>query len=529
MPTDDPESRSRLSKCLTDILKDRNCLCYFIQYLETRDALPLIKFWIDVESFQKAAELCSDHDGLVPKEGGRRLHRSVSTDGYDSLSPSRSNSVSMESVSMRSETTLSDVDETAEVKPTTTVATEDDSTSQSVENGGEETVAAVKEQKTRANLQSSVVADAIRIYRKYLVRTSVYFIDVPAIVSSKISLTLCDNNEISSRLFSDAQDYVSELLERDYLEQFLVSVFYCKYTAEVLTSDNLTLHDVLYNETILFYFMEFLEQEDSRNFLEFWLSAVGFKRNNLKHYDKQQAQSDALVLYEKYFSLQATNPLNLSDNVRFQVEERICSVTESISGCFDTPIRIIEYYLDRNYFKPFLKSTIFCKYLSELFIKINECKNGQLKKPPSQHGHRRTQSETFNGTNTLLVMDSKSTTNKTTKSQQSKSNMQIESQQLYDPDVLWQRRDQKVLSFGRVDAFGRYQREFDLDPSMAPENKTSTKLKKVVRKLVNLPEDKVQEEIAWQVAEMIIKDVTSVTLQNEHKPGLEASSSNQKT
>lgn len=475
-------------------------MCYLIQYLETRDALPLIKFYIDVESFQKAAELCGDSGGVVPRNSTTekdRLHRSVSTDGYESISVRSQSMESISSFSMQSEPNmpdLSDVDEEERVVEPMS-----------------------KEEKTRANLQSTVIADAIRIYRKYLVRTSVFFIDIPATISSTISLALCDKDEISATLFSAAQEFVYQQLDHDYLEQFLGSVFYCKYTVDVLTSDNiLTLHDILCNESILFYFMEFLEQEEARNFLEFWLSAVGFKRNLTEHYDKQQAQSDALVLYEKYFSLQAKSPLNVSDNVRFIVENRICSVNEPLSGCFDLPLRIVEFYVDHNYLRPFLKSNLFYKYLSELFTKINESK---MPASARKKCHKRNHSEPIsNGGNALSE----------SKARAKAATMQIESQQLYDPDLLWRRRDPKALSFGLVDAFGRYQREFDLDPSLSKGHHDwastgASKLKNVVRRLVKLPEDKVQEEIAWQVAEMIVKDVTSITLNHEPSQSTENS------
>lgn len=493
------ESRSKLSKQLSDILKDRNCLCYLIQYLETRDALPLIKFYIDVESFQKAAELCGDSGGVVPRND--RMLRSASTDGYESISIRSQSMESVSNFSVQSETNfpdLSDVDEENMSSTTTPTPTQMEMT---------------KEEKTKVNLQSTVIADAIRIYRKYLVRTSVFFIDIPATISSTISLALCNKDEISASLFSSAQDFVYKQLEHDFLEPFLTSIFYCKYTVDVLTSDNLTLHDILYNESILFYFMEFLEQEEARTFLEFWLTATNFKRN-LRDDEQKQAQSDALVLYEKYFSLQAKTPLNVSDNVRFIVENRICSMNEPVRGSFDLPIRIVEFYLDRNYLNPFLKSNLFYKYLSELFSKINEHKLPQ--KSNNKKSHKRNHSEPISNGNTLLAMESKSST----KNSQQKTNMQIESQQLYDPDTLWRRRDPKTLSFGRVDAFGRYQREFELDPSMNHRtslNHTSNKLRNAVRRLVKLPEDKVQEEIAWQVAEMIVKDVTSITLNSSQE------------
>ncbi|XP_063699967.1 A-kinase anchor protein 10, mitochondrial [Culicoides brevitarsis] len=504
--TETPESRPKLSKYLSDILNERGCLCYFVQYLEAKNALPLIKFWIDAESYRSAAELLCGRNGVLSNskslafdtntrdegpETARELKRSVSSEGYDSLSfKSQSN----ESIDRLSAGALS------ETKP------EDDPKSN--------------------KLQSSLVADAIRIYRKYLVSSSMYFVDVPATCQSTISLALCNNAAITATLFVEAQKYAFDMLERDHLEAFLESAYYCKYSVEVLTDESLRLTDLLYNESILFYFMEFLEQDRAQQYLEFWMTAVNFKQNLIANeYNKSQAQSDALILYEKYFSLQATQPLHFSDAVRSTVEGEICKDTEDpIVNCFDIPLKIVEIYLEQNYFKPFMQSNLFQKYLTERYSRMH-VEEKTVATPISQKiagkTHKRNNSEPFIAkTNTLLAsMDITKPAN----------NMQIDSQQLTDPDMLWRRNflpnstpTQNGLSFGRVNAFGRYQREFELNPGQQDIHNTSltnasNRLKKVVRKLVNLPEDKAQEEIAWQVAEMIVRDVTSITMQLNHE------------
>lgn len=45
---------SRLSKTFQEILHDKDALPYFIQYMESKDADHLIRFWLDAESFQAA-------------------------------------------------------------------------------------------------------------------------------------------------------------------------------------------------------------------------------------------------------------------------------------------------------------------------------------------------------------------------------------------------------------------------------------------------------------------------------------------
>lgn len=302
----------------------------------------------------------------------------------------------------------------------------------------------------------------------------------------------------------------------------------------------------------LFYFMEYLEQKSKRHILEFCVSASHFRKSA----DASQAQADALILYEKYFSLQATCPLHLSDKVRFLIEEHICSQDLAIiKNCFELASRIIERFLEKSYFQGFLKSPLYTNYLSELLGKIKtspmekfmssslgilagskQTVAANRTKPTIQRrGHRKTYSDVTNDStrgsrhspfissqNTLLAMSDVSFHRKrSTPTASSVSSggatggdlMQIDSRQLYNPDLLWRRNSTSGLTFGRVDALGRYERDFDLvEPPQDDDKWSKNRLKKAMRKLVNLPEDKAQEELAWQVAEMIVKDITSITM-----------------
>src|SRR5699024_2192728 len=89
-------------------------------------------------------------------------------------------------------------------------------------------------------------------------------------------------------------------------------------------------------------------------------------QNQKEFFDPIEAQNDAVVLYDKYFSLQAHCPLGLGDKVRFQVEQNICGEHGLVIDCFNLPLRLIEVILEKNFLKPFLASQLFYKYLSEL-------------------------------------------------------------------------------------------------------------------------------------------------------------------
>ncbi|KFB39691.1 hypothetical protein ZHAS_00007172 [Anopheles sinensis] len=624
---DDPVRVSKLSRRMADILAEQSCMCYFVQYMESKKGLALVKFWLDIESFKAAAfeaDRSKTKAGSVGYHIPTRLQRSVSSDGYDTLSYL---SVDCDSLSTNSfsENTFDDTYSTEDVReidsrtpqtypPMPAMALQ---VVQEVDNG-EETCSvrcdrqqlmvqeklvnkldvcdmAIMRQsltddekkqmcdagKEKAGESSSssiapsasnvfnslINSDAVRIYKKYLITNSIHYVEVPATILSTISLTLC-SGACSGTIFNELQQYLLQQLEQNYLNLFLESSFYFKYTLEVLTSENLTLIDILGSEMALFYFMEYLEQQNKRHYLECYVAAVNFKRS---FENKAQAQKDAVVLYEKYFSLQATSSLGLSDNVRFILEEQICSADPAnIAVCFELPMQIIECFLEQRYFSGFIKSTLYRRFINEMLGKVNTntavCLSASLdsnrhfesKEPIERKGHRKTLSDvssdssiggkrgntraSISSKNTLLAMSDTNlqrnrkhlvtaalagSMNMPSATSMSGSTstidiMQIDSRQLNNPDLLWRRNSAAIgLSFGRVDALGRYERDFDIaGPPLSDDRWNRNKIKKAVRKLVNLPEDKAQEELAWQVAEMIVKDITSVTMNKTTSPRL---------
>lgn len=594
------------------IIGDKSCLCYFVQFLEQKFALPLIKFWLDAESFKTSANLCIESDvdlrkgvsnGNISIAGGR--HRRVKSlsgksnsfefdaisGGDDESQNSASDHVdSVECSAMtrdsgdgssdvHSMTNLSDICEhddevDGNANPTRDLSEEHDADTVSIRemDGRKSAIGASSDDgdvnesqrplNRKANIHASLALDAMRIFKKYLLnRESPNYVDVPATILSQISLALCYDRSVSdaspcfssstpsiSSIFNDAQSYILRQLDTTYTNAFLESPFYCRYCVEVLSSDTLRIGDILHNETALFYFMEFIETDGRRRYLDFWLAAMNFKRQlsdaSLKQNEcddnenfTQQAQSDALILYEKYISLQATCPLHLPDRVRFQIEEKICPTDDgnkTICCCFDLALSVIERFFELKYLHVFVKSPLFSKYLTEMWQKSdaskhnkNDTRNISLKPRKS-----------ISSQNTLLAMEShksKSVNGQSTAINQrirtsSTSDMSIDSRQLSDPDLLWQRPSLVGLNFGRVDALGRYERDYEMipfgernniqgnghtvvDTGIAALQQTGNKFKQAVRRLVNLPEEKIQEEIAWKMAEMIVNGVTSVTLQ----------------
>ena len=103
-----------------------------------------------------------------------------------------------------------------------------------------------------------------------------------------------------------------------------------------------------------------------------------------------------------------------------------------------------------------------------------------------------------------------------------------------DPDSIWRRRpssgtsgiDPNSGNIGHIDRLGRYRSHLDHAPPDGSDRKDSavsdmkstaaafvgSKLPKAMKRLVSNNMDVVQEELAWQMAERIVKDVCDVTM-----------------
>lgn len=476
------EEKSRLCKSLDDVVKDKGALSYFIQYMDMRNTSGYILCYLDIDTFKNdlldvPAKISSpvinrsDHDSL-----------SVSTD-CDSLTAD-SNSLLDYIMSLDSKTTENSPSELYDMD-------------------------FLKEKHSLTS--DKVVEAALVIFKKYIALEAKLNIMCPEKLRKEVMENICDHSKIKSRVCFDAvQKYLYEVLKNDYFSAFLETDFYSKHQIDILTSGNVVLGDILYNETALFYFMEFLEQENKRNLLEFWIAATNLKQqlNSQKEFfDPVDAQNDAVVLYDKYFSLQAHCPLGFSDKIRFTVEQSICGENGLDIDCFQIPTRLIEHYLQKNYLPQFLASQLFYKYLSEL---INSVQASGYSTQIEHKGYSPSDcsSEKSFSTNTFLALELPYERKKDVK-----TNMSIDTRELYDPDTLWKRKKTQKLSLGRVTELGKYIADIEPEP-----DKKEFKLKNVVKKMVSLDEEeKRKEEMAWKVAEMIVKDITSVTL-GEHHP-----------
>ncbi len=158
--------------------------------------------------------------------------------------------------------------------------------------------------------QAPRTGDAIGIYQRFIAPDCPLPIHLTTEITHEVVRGICtDSGAVDESCFDCAIAHVAITLDSDYFRDFLRSENYAKYQVDLLTSSGpLQLGSVLYNDALLSHFMEFMEEDGGdRDLLEFWLAANNFRENTSS--SDEHVRADALVIYERFISLQATSPL----------------------------------------------------------------------------------------------------------------------------------------------------------------------------------------------------------------------------
>ncbi|KAG1656041.1 A-kinase anchor protein 10, mitochondrial [Nymphon striatum] len=506
-------TKSRLSKSIQELVNDHSALAYFIQYLDSCKADRFIKFWLDAESFLAStvsrSQTLASHKKLNNDKEVPVCHPSKICDssvGNAVPDISKKNDIFQSSSS-------SIVDKSNDCNRT--------ETSINIINK----VSSKDEIDLSEKLGESIQKDAISIYTKYISQDASHPIGVSDAMRNEVIGRICsEDGEVDATCFNTAQEFVINLLNEN--------VFHYKHQIDLLTSGSVYLADILYNDAALFYFMEFMEIEGAQSLMEFWLASHHFQEQQSSaqksgSYVGEIAQGDAMVLYDKYFSLQAISPLGFDDEIRFEIEQNICTEAGPDPECFQKPVALVLNLLETVYHPPFLKSQLFYKYLSELanIIQGRRLYYGRKKRSGSESSGSEHSGHSSN-TNTLLAMDgtqpgvSGTITPKFLKNIEDQD-MRIDIGKFNNPSDLWRRDLAGKLQIGKMSDIGQFTTEFLPQPDV----KGKSKISKAVKRFVNKDQHEKDEDVAWQVAEMIVRDVCSVTMNNSKK-NFDPSSSN---
>ncbi|KAF4524263.1 hypothetical protein B566_EDAN008811 [Ephemera danica] len=198
---------SKLSKSLREVLADKGALGYFIQYMEARQRVGYIKFWLDAESFcaatncLKLSPVEEFHESSVPWAISREiLEGSVAADAA-SLTSTEDGSVSPLVETARTDACMNECSNTKVQKRSETEVNE------------EILICSRAESLSRDSL-----LDAVRIYQKYLSASAPrkQSVQVPeAIRLSTVDQICREDGRVDPECFASAQQYVYEMMEKE--------------------------------------------------------------------------------------------------------------------------------------------------------------------------------------------------------------------------------------------------------------------------------------------------------------------------
>ncbi|XP_067262626.1 A-kinase anchor protein 10, mitochondrial isoform X6 [Chanodichthys erythropterus] len=536
------ETRSRLSKTVDQILRDNVAMPYFIQFMETRSAEHLVRFWLEAESFRStswsrvrahslnsvkhstlaepAAALGSPDSPESPTDPSRpsALGEGLEEDLFPSRTSSRPHTPSPQDTNSHSGALIghrNSVSSEGVARPGTphlepTLRSETPTRQPSSRTGTPvkgQPAGGLRELSDK--LMKSIERDAVNIFTKYISPDAARPIPITEQIRNDIVAKICgEDGQVDPNCFVIAQSVVFSIIDQQHFSEFLRSHYFCKYQIEVLTSGSVFLADILFCESALFYFSEYMEKEDAMNVLQFWLAAENFQDQlaaKKGQYDGQEAQNDAMILYDKYFSLQATNPLGFGDSVRMEIESNICREGGPLPDCFNTPLRQAWTTMEKVYMPGFLSSNLYYKYLSDLInsVRVDEFIGGNANTPNqgwTPESDRN--SSVTEGSQAQLQQGTKKAAIKILKNFDEAITVDIAS---LDPESLYQRPYAGRMTFGKVNELGQFIREAEPEPDV--KKSKGSMFSQAMKKWVQGNSDEAQEEMAWKIAKMIVNDV----------------------
>ncbi|KFV39252.1 hypothetical protein N341_00214, partial [Tyto alba] len=529
------ETKSSLSKTLEQVLQDNVALPYFIQFMELRRMEHLVKFWLEAESFHsttwsrirahslntvkqsslaepvspsKQQEMVSSSPtGLLEERledsSTVRLLRTklVASDKNDRTSNSQNHVLSGQESDSTSVLCLSK-SETG----THSVPADEQECSKLTSSNRNSPSSALKD--LSGKLMKSIERDAVSTFTKYISPDAAKPIPITEAMRNDIVAKICgEDGQVDPNCFVTAQSIVFNAMEQEHFSEFLRSHHFCKYQIEVLTSGTVYLADILFCESALFYFSEYMEKEDAVNVLQFWLAADNFQSQlaaKKGQYDGQEAQNDAMILYDKYFSLQATHPLGFDGSVRLEIESNICREGGPLPNCFTTPLRQAWTTMETVFLPGFLSSNLYYKYLNDLIhsVRGDEFPGGNI--ALSIHGPGSSpDSDSVGGPDGSASQSNVKKAN--VKILKNFDEAIIVDAASLDPESLYQRTYAGKMTFGRVSDLGQFIRESEPEPDV--KKSKGSMFSQAMKKWVQGNTDEAQEEMAWRIAKMIVNDV----------------------
>ena len=330
--------------------------------------------------------------------------------------------------------------------------------------------------------------DAIKIFNRFIRKGSMHCLEMDDYLRDSIATRLADD-PISNDLFSEAQDCVLRCMDETHSQEFFKSSLFLKYQIDVLTRSGVILADLIFSDSTLFYFIEFMEQENMRRYIDFLLVLRNFKAG-------KEDMEDARVLFKRFFCSGSKDNLQFSDTIVCQMDS---DLKQGLVTCFDVAAGMLLQYLEKTYFRQFIESQTYISFLTE---KINSFQNTTLKSQDFSHVLDLLETQSTAGDTISSACEDKPTDSSPNSKERSTS---------LSPLNFWTQGStgKKSLQIAHVDPYGKVTSHLEPDPGKM--HARSSTLSQAMVRILGKDDEETKQNLAWRVAEMIVNDVTRVT------------------
>ena len=230
--------RSRLSKNLQEVLIDLTALSYLQQYLESKHVSSYLMLLNDLKNYHLLVTSSSTNTSTYIISANSPVANGDNGLLETKWSPTKSN----DSKGLRLLNSTS-----------SSSGFSDDTSLDSPGHSASNRLMKPLETDTMAH---SLLSERRRIVQKYFDSESSDYLPNVSCYLKDVDSSSLDLVEPSCEVFHNVQVGVCNLLENEYFVEFLHSEFYYRYQLEIITNGKLSITDIIYNDTCLFYFME---------------------------------------------------------------------------------------------------------------------------------------------------------------------------------------------------------------------------------------------------------------------------------
>ncbi|VDO10605.1 unnamed protein product [Rodentolepis nana] len=226
--------------------------------------------------------------------------------------------------------------------------------------------------KLRKMISELAVNNVTTIYFRYLSPEAKLAVDLNAELLSHTLLRIIENpNNILA--LEPCFRFAESKLRLSLFPGFLKSELFSQFCSEIIINDQLTLNDVLFEESLLVFFVEFLAGDPTSTLLTFLLAVNAYRKEFHELMLKQdhhetieerygQLLHDATTICAKYLSPASDDFMGLTLEQYRDVLDSACSEKEPQINCFDDLYKLIFKTVEKNILPSFFHSAPFERY-----------------------------------------------------------------------------------------------------------------------------------------------------------------------